>query len=94
MAKVRPDGTKMIGFNAPLEMVETLDKIAIRRWGKKNMTDLLYEAVSDFIKRETDPTAVMEEYRQALKGDPVFVAEVAEAVHQYESRNPSRKPRG
>lgn len=91
MAKVRPDGTKMIGFNAPDEMVEALDKISIRKWGKKNMTAVLYEAAAQYIEREElGPSPEVEDlFRRALKNREI-VAEVAEALRQYEGKKPGK----
>jgi predicted transcriptional regulator len=83
----------MIGFNAPLEMVKTLDKISMKRWGKINRSDLMYEAVSQFVERETNPAAALESFHRALD-NPEFVAAVAEKVHQYEGKPPVKKPRG
>lgn len=95
MAKVRPDGTKMIGFNAPDEMVEALDKISIRKWGKKNMTAVLYEAAAQYIEREElGPSPEVEDlFRRALKNREI-VAEVAEALRQYEGRKPAKRTTG
>lgn len=95
MAKVRPDGTKMIGFNAPDEMVEALDRISKRKWGKKNMTAALYEAASQYIEREElGPNPEVEDlFRRALKNRDI-VAEVAEAVHQYEERKLAKRSSG
>lgn len=85
----------MIGFNAPDEMVEALDRISIRKWGKKNMTGVLYEAAAQYIEREELGVSpdVEDLFRRALKNRDI-VAEVAEAVHSYERLKPSKKPNG
>ena len=83
MAKVRAGDTKMIGFNAPLEMVETLDNIAIKRWGDTNMTNLLYEAASQYIEKVINPNLIRDQIRQILREErEITKAEIAVQVRE------------
>ncbi len=83
-----------MGFNAPIEMAEALEKIRKQRGRGTTKTTLLEEAVRQFIERETNPAGVAALFRQALREDPEIVAEVAEAVHEYEMRPGKRRRTG
>lgn len=52
--------------------------------GENNVSGVMREAVSEYVKREKNPDDFKTQFRQALEEDPGLVAEVAEAVHNYE----------
>ncbi len=74
----------MIGFNAPIKMVEALDEISIKRWGKVDRSNLLHEAVSDFIERETNPLSDEDRMAKILRERPQIVAEAIRIFHETE----------
>lgn len=84
----------MIGFNATFEMVDQLDKIVKKRGRGITRTAILEEAVAQYIEKEMNPDFAENLFLQAIQKNPDLVAEVAEAVHLYESRNPAKKPHG
>lgn len=83
-----PEGTKMIGYNAPIEVVEELDRISMKRWNKLERSLLLKEAVDEFIKRENNPHKTADEIREAFKEYPGLVCE---AMNLYEAQKDQKK---
>ena len=83
---MRKEETVHVGFRMPVSVHGKIEKIALERNVDKSV--ILNEAVNEYVKRNENPDLLKDQIRQALREDPMIVAE---AVQIYAARKLERK---